>query len=205
MGSMSRYDRLFQTRRAFIGLLYAVGIGALFPSPLAAAAPSCRMKSPDLTVHGIRLGDVQSAVRAVGSAPALKQDTDDLPHARFVSFDGRQELILFVHYGAGIDEYAEVEVREAGIEALAIPELESETFVTEHGIGLGLSSAEVLAIFGKCFKSRDREGDAELIQYQIEGAPTDPVLKSFGYSSYFAEYEFRKDKLVRFRFGFEYP
>ncbi len=72
-------------------------------------------------------------------------------------------------------------------------------------ITLGMSPAEVVKRLGTCIKSRDKQGDDETIQYAIEGADKDDKLKAYGYPTYYAEYEFRSEKLVRFRFGFEYP
>jgi hypothetical protein len=111
---------------------------------------------------------------------------------------------LFAHYGAGIDEYAEVEVREPGTEALAIQELPTPTFKTARGIELGMTPAQVIEKFGKCIKNREKDGAVETLQYQVDAAG-DPSLKAFGYPAYYAEYEFLDGKLARFRFGFEYP
>jgi hypothetical protein len=169
------------------------------------SAKPCRMKGPDVSIYGIRLGDADSAVRQIGSGLPLTENEDDMPFVRFVSSNGAQELVLFAHYGAGTDEYGEVEVRKAGIEALALNDLSTPSFVSGRGIELGMSRADVVSRFGQCFKSDERSGDTETIQYQIENADRDPDLKEFNYPVYYAEYEFERGKLVRFRFGFEYP
>jgi hypothetical protein len=163
------------------------------------------MKGPDLAVFGIKLNDEESAVKQVGSGPAIVEDSEDLPRARFVSKDGVQELVLFAHYGAPTDEYAEAEVKLAGAEAMTLTELPTDVFATGLGIALGMSPDEVVKRLGGCIKSRDRSGNEETIQYGIENADKDEKLKSYGYPNYYAEYEFRSGKLVRFRFGFEYP
>ena len=169
------------------------------------SAKSCRMKAPDLSVYGVKLVDAESAAQKVGPGAKLEDDSDDLPHARFVSSNGVEELILFSHYGADPDEYAEVEVRLAGEEALALPALPTDSFVSEHGIALGMTPAEVEKRFGPCIKSRDDSGASEVIQYEIADADRDEELKAYGYPSYYAEYEFERGKLIRYRFGFEYP
>jgi hypothetical protein len=64
---------------------------------------------------------------------------------------------------------------------------------------------DVMHKFGKCTKSDESQGATELLQYEIRDADNDPDLKAYGYPVYYAEYEFEDDKLVRFRFGFEYP
>jgi hypothetical protein len=163
------------------------------------------MKGPDLSVFGIKLNDEESAIKQVGAGPVLIEDSEDLPRARFVSKDGVQELILYAHYGAPVDEYAEVEVKLAGSEAMTLTELPTEVFASGLGVALGMSPTEIVKRFGTCIKSRDKNGDDETIQYAIDGADKDDKLKTYGYPTYYAEYEFRSEKLVRFRFGFEYP
>lgn len=181
-------------------------LGAALSASLGAGAEAkCRMKSPDTTISGIVLTDRESAVKVVGSGATLTESEDDLPHARFVSSNGAQELVLFVHYGAGEDEYAEAEVRVGSSEALALVDLPIESFRTGRGVELGMSVAEVQALFGTCFKSRHKAGSELFFEYEIANADRDPELKSFGYPVYYAEYEFRNGKLIRFRFGFAYP
>lgn len=169
------------------------------------ALAKCRMKHPDVSISGILLTDRESALAVVGGGAQLDESEDDLPHARFVSTNGAQELVLFAHFGAVEDEYAEVEVRVAGAEALALKDLPIETFKTGRGVELGMSASQVQALFGTCFKSRQKTGQDLFFEYEIENADRDEELKNFGYPVYYAEYEFKSGKLVRFRFGFAYP
>lgn len=169
------------------------------------AEAKCRIKDPDVSISGITLTDSESAVKVVGTGANLEESEDDLPHARFVSTNGAQELVLFAHFGASEDEYAEVEVREAGAEALALKDLPIETFKTGRGVELGMSARQVEALFGTCFKSRQKTEQDLFFEYEVENADRDPQLKAFGYPVYYAEYEFKRGKLVRFRFGFAYP
>ncbi|MCC7251511.1 hypothetical protein [Hyphomicrobium sp.] len=178
-------------------------VACLFLSGEAYA--KCRMKGPDISIAGIALTDRESAVKVVGESAKLEDSEDDLPHARFVSTNGAQELVLFAHYGAIEDEYAEAEVRIAGPEALALKDLPIESFKTGRGVELGMSVAQVQALFGTCFKSRQKTGQELFFEYEIENADRDPELKTFGFPVYYAEYEFKRGKLVRFRFGFAYP
>ena len=169
------------------------------------AHAKCRMKGPDVSIDGIVLTDRESAIKVVGTGARLNESEDDLPHARFVSTNGAQELVLFAHYGAIEDEYAEAEVRVAGAEALTLKDLPIESFKTGRGVELGMSVGQVQALFGTCFKSRQKTGQDLFFEYEIANADRDPELKNFGYPVYYAEYEFKRGKLVRFRFGFAYP
>jgi hypothetical protein len=180
------------------------GLGALGIAFGAEAKP-CRMRSPDLAVAGVKLLDPESAARVLGSGPQLIEDTEELPHARFVTKSGSQELILYATYGAELDQYSEAEVRTAGKEAMVLNPLEVDTFVTDNGIELGMSTAEVLRRLGKCAKIAEKRGTSEFVSYDVTDAEKDPKLKVFGYPAYYAEYEFEDGRLVRFRFGFESP
>lgn len=165
----------------------------------------CRIKSPDVSISGLKLTDAESAIKVVGDNANLLASEDDLPHARFVSTNGAQEMVLFAPYGADPNEYAEVEVRVAGAEALALDDLPIESFKTGRGVELGMTVAQVEALFGRCTKSRQKSGQELFFEYEIEAADRDPELKYFGFPIYYAEYEFDRGKLVRFRFGFAYP
>ncbi len=183
---------------------YIVLVMTLLGFP-GAAYSKCRMKNPDVSISGIKLTDRDSAVALVGSGADLIESEEDLPHARFVSKSGAQELVLFAAFGAVEDEYSEVEVKAAGAEALVLHDLPIETFKTGRGVELGMSVAAVEALFGTCFKSREKSGGELFFEYEITGADRDAELKEFGFPIYYAEYEFQKGKLTRFRFGFAYP
>lgn len=188
--------------KRWLGVVAVCGLLALSPSAVLA---KCKVVKPDTSVAGIRLMDDASAVAVVGAAPQLSEGEEDLPHASFVSQNGTQMLILFVHPGSVLDEYAEVEVRETGPEALALKDLAVDSFVSGLGVELGQTPEQVIEKLGTCIKARDRDGDTEIIQYEVRDGLTNPALKAFGYDVYFAEYEFTNGKLTRYRFGFEYP
>lgn len=165
------------------------------------------MKNPDTSINNMTLTDAKSVARVVGegSDEALIDDDHDLPHVRFVTSNGSEEMLLFLPYGANRDEYAEVEVKVAGTEALTIKDLPIESFRTGRGVSLGMTVKDVEALFGRCLKSRQESGDNLFIEYEITNADGDPELGRFGYPIYYAEYEFESRKLVRFRFGFAFP
>ncbi|HRO50602.1 MAG TPA: hypothetical protein PLW75_10725 [Hyphomicrobium sp.] len=183
-----------------------IALLALVAADLSGQAHAkCRMRSPDTVISGITLTDSESAVSVVGADAELIENDHDLPHARFVSTNGAEELVLFAPYGANQDEYAEAEVRVAGTEALTLRDLPIESFATGRGVALGMTIKQVEALFGPCVKSRQRNGNEVFIEYEIKDADRDPELSRFSFPLYYAEYEFLRGKLVRFRFGFAYP
>ena len=49
-------------------------------------------------------------------------------------------------------------------------------------------------------------GQAETIRYEVEDEKAQlPILKDANMPSYYAEYQFERGKLVRFRIGHDYP
>jgi hypothetical protein len=106
---------------------YFLLVMALLVFP-GAAYSKCRMKNPDVSISGIKLTNRDSAVAIVGSGANLVESEEDLPHARFVSKSGAQELVLFAAFGAVEDEYSEVEVKAAGAEALVLRVLPIDRF-----------------------------------------------------------------------------
>jgi hypothetical protein len=170
----------------------------------AATAKACRMKKPDIAIYGIELTDTESAAKQVGPGPEMTEGGDDLPHARFASSDGKEELRLFASYAAAPDEYTEAEVLVADKQAMVLKSLPTETFATPSGIKLGATRKEVVGKLGTCFESETGGAD-ETLRYELDGLDRDPALMKYGYSDYYADYEFSHGKLVRFRFGFVHP
>ncbi len=69
-------------------------------------------------------------MRQIGSDCRSRRMRTTCPSSASCPPSGAQELNLFAHYGAGTDEYGEVEVRKAGIEALALNDLSTPSFVS---------------------------------------------------------------------------
>lgn len=181
---------------------FCLGI-VLALSSQGATAKTCKFDKPDLSVAGIKLMDAVSATQVVGPDVDVKEVEDDLPNARFVTKDGAQELIVFSNYSAAGDEFSEFEVKMAGSEAMTLPDLPVAAFTTGQGIELGMSAKELLKKLGSCTKARERAQGGEFIQFEIPNEQMGPDLRALGFPTYFAEYEFQNDKLIRFRFGLE--
>lgn len=172
-------------------------------APHSAGAAGCKFDKPDLSVAGIKLMDAVSATSVVGPDVEIKEVEDDLPNARFVTKDGAQELVVFSNYSAAGDEFSEFEVKMAGSEAMTLPDLPLAAFKSERGIELGISARDLVQKLGTCTKARERTQGGEFIQYEITYDQMGADLRALGFPTYFAEYEFQNDKLIRFRFGLE--
>lgn len=166
-------------------------------------APPCQLEKPDISINGIKIDDRESSEAKLGRRIASPGVTGMLA-AVYANAKGDQFLSLFHHYGAGANEFAELEVgRTAGI-VNANPLSAAKDFVSGRGVRLGMPKAKLVSIFGECSASRKLADDGELLRYEI-GDPQAPLLKEHNYPLYFAEYEFKGGALARFHFGFEYP
>lgn len=80
-------------------------------------------------------------------------------------------------------------------------------FASEKNIQLGLTKRDVVSKLGNCYTTTDSTENILGITYRIED-PQDSrtkLLERQNMPIYYAIYKFRKDKLVRYEFGFEYP
>ena len=164
----------------------------------------CQLANPDTSVFNIILDDRKSSIKQVGEKFNLIEDNVDMPHESFCSKDKKQTLTLFFHYGGTKNAFSEFQVKEYS-PSDSITTLTTNSFVTNSGIEIGISKEKVVSLFGNCFKTIKNEKTNEIIKYQIDDSGNSSFLKRYNYPSYYAEYEFRNDKLIRFRFGFEYP
>jgi hypothetical protein len=173
----------------------------------AAAARSCRAPRPDSAVFGIGigigLGDSESARRIVGDDYRYfgHEPETDYPWAHFMSRDGRQMLSLRHHAGDVVHSHMEFSVRYAGASTVE-QSLATDAFVTDRGIRLGVGRRFLRARIGSCFKTVMTGAATETVRYEITDARS-PLLERHNMPRYYAEYEFRNGRLVRFQFGFD--
>lgn len=169
------------------------------------AKPSyCQLTNPDTSVFGIILLDKKSSIKQVGIMTTPHESGNDLPHLNFCTQDKKQTLTVFFHPGSVANEFAEFQVKIYSATDSA-KTLMTNSFMTGKEVKPGMSKENIIAIFGKCYKATATNNNLELIKYHIDDLSNSKFLERFNYSSYYAEYEFKAGKLVRFRFGFEYP
>ena len=197
--------------------LYAIGMAVIMAgygtTPAAAACKPVRAASD---IAGIRIADGPSATKIIGAGdrpgfPATEQEKDadgvDLfpPNIRFASRDGREELKLFHHYGDSADAYNEIEVLPAaGGKPGKAKRLALAHFATGSGIRLGMAQSALTQLLGTCFQDQAANRGVTTLHYAITDEQH-PLLKRSGMPSYYADYDFSGARLVRFKFGFEYP
>lgn len=164
----------------------------------------CQLANPDTSLFDIILLDPKSSIKQVGEKYVLIDDHKDMMRKHFCSQDQQQTLTLFFHYGGSPNEVTEFQVKQYSPSDSATT-LKTNNFVTNSGIKLGLSRQQIISILGNCFKTIRKDKHFEIIKYRIDNFDNSDFLTRFNYPVYYADYEFQDNKLVRFRFGFEYP
>ncbi len=84
--------------------------------------------------------------------------------------------------------------------------MQADRFTSALGIQLGQTIDEVVERMGSCYRRLPTDNGTEVLLYERVDAPAAPAdatadEPNFDSPSYYAEYEFDGDKLMRFRFG----
>ena len=174
------------------------------------AQATCRQVKAESDILGLRVADEASSARILGSSRELSTEQNKtadgadagFPFVRIRSADGKQDAMLFEHYGAVVGAYAEIEVRPADPTKVAARQLPANELSTERGVKLGMRRAELVRLLGTCFRSERGKDEEAIVVYAITD-PKHALLMRSGMPSYFARYAFKNDRLVWFRFGFE--
>lgn len=168
----------------------------------------CDLAKADVEIAGIRLANGDSARRVLGKdfRIVMADPQSDNPWLIVASRDNKQILRLRKHAGDVVDSYMEFEIKFGRDERRPL-NLKLYEFITAQGIKLGARKKAVIARLGPCFKSTV-DGKKETIRYEIKekaekGNYRSPLLKAANMPGYYAEYEFDRDRLVRFQFGYE--
>jgi len=165
-------------------------------------ATACLFDNPDTSLSNIKLRDAESAT-AVLKVKRLNGDTT----YNFYSHDKLQVLGVTVHPG---DYYSQVSIFQVRYSDKPISKETSvaiQQFATEKNIRLGLTKKEVVARLGSCYATSDSTNNSITLNYRLE-SPQDSktrLLERQNMPIYYANYQFRNDKLIEFEFGFEYP
>ncbi len=162
----------------------------------------CQLGNPDSSLCGVILDDQHSANKILG----LKWQTvenGEFPHQSYYSSNHLEVFTVYFHYGDGKYQWSEMEVSRDSTKNI-IGTLDSATFVSGNGIHLGMTSREIISILGNCNPAVIHPPNT-ILKYRLDDFNNSEFLKRFKMPVYCSEYEFENDRLVRFRFGFEYP
>ena len=149
----------------------------------------CIFSNPDSSVAGIRLWDATSAMRVLGKQIKLTGDSTHL----FYSDNKKQVLAITVYAGSYANQVSVFRVSYSPDSKQNYRKMETSDFVTEKGIRLGISKAELTGKLGSCYIVKDSTANTITINYRIAK------------DLYYAMYQFSNNILTSIAFGYEYP
>jgi hypothetical protein len=165
-------------------------------------ASACLFENPDTSLSNIKLRDAESATTIL----KVKRLNGDTAY-NFSTRDKNETLSVTVHPGDYYSQVSIFRVKYSDNKTLKATALSIDHFTTEKNIKLGLTKKEVVALLGHCYSTSDSTNKRITINYRLE-SPQDSrtrVLQRQNMPIYYGTYQFKKDTLVEFEFGFEYP
>jgi hypothetical protein len=163
-------------------------------------------KAADISVNDIYIRDPESSTSVLGHNINLIESEVEFPHINVLNRNKIEVLVLIFHYGDFRYSFSEFKVLpvspDFNEEAFHFKNIES--FKTGKNISLGLTKEIVVSILGQGYQE-NVYGDGEILEYTIDNFKSSPFLKYYNMPSYYGEYFFENNKLVKFYFGFKYP
>lgn len=163
--------------------------------------------SPDISINKeVFLRNPISVENVFGNISLLMNQDKNFPYVYFINRTKKQYLKMVFFPGDVKNSISQFEVGYVlNLENEKLNHISfGDTFVTESGIFLGLSKEEVLRIKG-IPSEKIQLDDTLIIKYIIDNYNTSDFLKKHNMPIYFAEYWIVEDKVIKFKFGFEYP
>jgi hypothetical protein len=152
-------------------------------------------KFRDTTINGIRFDDCDTITELFGNNFKLLPDIDDLPALQILNSDKTQLLTMYMWNGNAKCDFSQyqIEYNRGTIKFIQKPfVLDTKSFISVRKISLGITQNELKAKIG------------QPNEIKIESGLT--ILSFQEYSDlYFADYYFKGNRLIKFRFGEEYP
>ena len=177
-------------------------------TPALASGQNPDLFIPDTTVSGFLLCDSTSALSLFGR---IHYDElidlgppGGLPRVHFKNATGKEVLSLYFHPGTYENQYPEVRISMDSSETIRAA-LPIDHFSSGRGVRLGLTSAEIIERFGRSGSGALDADKNVALSYSITGPSPSSFLERFNYPSYYAHFTFEQDRLIDYRFGFEYP
>jgi hypothetical protein len=163
---------------------------------------------PDTTINRkILLLNSESIIKSIGDQKENKFEDEGLPRVYFINQMEGTYVILYGQPGSNANKFAYFEVGLVSNLNGKICGTYSKKFrkaKTESGVQLGITSQKVFSIKGRGYK-REKIGNQIKYSYSLRKPQAINFLNRYNMPTYSAEYFFEKNKLVKFRFGFDYP
>lgn len=167
---------------------------------------SSKKYQPDTSVNKtIYLCNPSSITIIFGDLMSQINKNADLPDITFLNQKGNQYLKMLFHPGDIKNSFSEFEIGYA-TDSLTNKSTKSNfiSFETENGIKLGITKQELIKEKGIGYTS-SMKAHVTCVRYFIGNFSKSSFLNRYNMPIYYSEYYLKDDKVVKFRFGFEYP
>ena len=162
---------------------------------------------PDTSINSVLFLNNSSSIQKVfGDVMPLLNKEADLPDLYMFSNSKQEYLRLVFLPGSSKNSISQFEVGYLKKMPKGVKATDSRLaiIVTESNITLGISKLQVIKLKGNDYKE-EKNGEETVVEYNVNDFESSVFLKRYNMPSYFAKYWFFEDKLIKFRFGFEYP
>ncbi len=130
------------------------------------------------------------------------------PDWYFILVSNQNQICKLLFYpGSYNDEFSYFKVYKessSSIDGLKFKQIESDQFITESGIKLGLSKEELFKIKGKNYSKELSQINEIVYSFDFDSELHDFLVQK-NQAGYIAKYKFMDNKLVEFGFGYIYP
>lgn len=164
----------------------------------------------DTAINEISLNHAESTIKKLGNNAwdyYIEDKDEEFPYIECTNKSKNQLLRLFFHYGGVKNSVDEIEismVTKKTTFSSKIIIVDTDTFLSNKGLFLGMKKADVFKIYNRdSFNINKVVLNQEELTFNL--TDNDAYVKTKNQYAYFSTLVFRNDRLIRYRFGFEYP
>jgi hypothetical protein len=160
---------------------------------------------PDTTINALlKLEDFESIEKYLGDIMAKTDSEAPLPDIYFTNKFSTQYLRLIFFPGGTRNSFARFEIGIKPISKKYVVLKKYVSFKTESNIRIGSSLSSVVTKKGKSYK-QNNTGSVTVLSYEISDISQYPFLQRHNMPLYSAKYYFKRKRLFKMSYGFEYP
>lgn len=149
----------------------------------------------DTTINNIRLNDCDTIIKLFGDKYKLSDNMPEFPNIQIINSNQSQLLTMYMMYGSSKCDFSQFQIEYAPNsreKLLKSFKLDLINFISGKGIHLGMSVSQLKLKLGEPSETKQAKRQTILSYQEYNGL-------------YFADYYFKKDRLIKFRYGYEYP
>jgi hypothetical protein len=158
---------------------------------------------PDVKVNNLELSNPASILKNVGDLRNMMIENTGLPYYTITNKNKKATLTMISFTGSGYNDIYQF-IIEDNYSLEKNKYTSYNDFVTESDLKLGISKSEIIKIKGGGYSLKN-EGNLEILTYRISDYNSSQFLKKYNLPSYFMEFSLREDKVLKIKFGFNYP